>query len=315
MLTKLAADFEWAALHAAQPGMETSWAWLTAAIYEAVEAGSAFVAPRRLREIMSRWEREGLPGQERRERTTATEQPLVRLGNGLDIALPHGFGSRRTWEFTIGLLSTAIDRDRLAEFFDGTSISGYHDGEVTLHVPDQMRAERIMGEYRDLVARKLGEAMRRPVRLAVIGPDVEEPTPDEAPIQEATATEQNVSEDEVTIPSFLVPECGLPSGQVWAAVLDEIAHAGTVSRANLDTWLRQTTLIGRGSDGALIIGVPHALAQQRITTRLLSPLQSAVRSIIGTVPGIEVVVARDWLRDNRSFAPREDKGNEAVAGD
>jgi len=44
-------------------------------------------------------------------------------------------------------------------------------------------------------------------------------------------------------------------------------------------------------------------------------LQAAVRSVVGTVPGIEIVVARDWLRDNRSFAPSEDEGNEAVAGD
>jgi hypothetical protein len=321
MLTKLAADFEWAALHASHPGMETSWAWLTAAIYEAVEAGSAYVAPRRLREIMSRWEREGLRSRERRDPLRQSErseeslrsQPLVRLGNSPDIALPHGFGSRRTWEFTIGLLSTTIERDRLAEFFDGTAISGYHDGEVTLTVPDATQAERIMGEYRELVARKLGEAMRRPIRLAMIAPNVDEASNDEPTEREATvATERNVSEDEVTIPSFLVPECGLPSGQVWAAVLDEIAHGGTVSRANLDTWLRQTALIGRAENGALIIGVPHALAQQRITTRLLSPLQAAVRSVVGTVPGIEVVVARDWLRAKHLPVSPRIEGDEAV---
>jgi hypothetical protein len=116
------------------------------------------------------------------------------------------------------------------------------------------------------------------------------------------------------VPSFLVLDCGLPSGQVWAAVLDEIAHAGAVSRANLDTWLRQTALIGRGDNGSLIIGVPHALAQQRITTRLLSPLQAAVRAVVGTVPGIEIVVARDWLREGRPVVPPESDRDEAVAG-
>ncbi|MEJ7763334.1 MAG: hypothetical protein WKF80_11130, partial [Thermomicrobiales bacterium] len=39
----------------------TGWEWVRAAIYEAVEAGSAFVAPRRLREILTRWERDGYP--------------------------------------------------------------------------------------------------------------------------------------------------------------------------------------------------------------------------------------------------------------
>jgi hypothetical protein len=39
----------------------SGWGWLEAAVWEAVEAGSAFVAPRRLREILGRWEREGFP--------------------------------------------------------------------------------------------------------------------------------------------------------------------------------------------------------------------------------------------------------------
>ncbi|MBA2278164.1 MAG: hypothetical protein H0W06_10415 [Chloroflexia bacterium] len=39
----------------------TGWGWLAAAIDDAVAAGSTFVAPRRLREILIRWEREGAP--------------------------------------------------------------------------------------------------------------------------------------------------------------------------------------------------------------------------------------------------------------
>jgi hypothetical protein len=39
----------------------SGWGWLEAAVWEAVEAGSAFVAPRRVREIMLRWERDGFP--------------------------------------------------------------------------------------------------------------------------------------------------------------------------------------------------------------------------------------------------------------
>ena len=46
------------------------WGWLEAAVWEAVEAGSAFVAPRRVREILLRWEREGFP--QPRDPRTAT---------------------------------------------------------------------------------------------------------------------------------------------------------------------------------------------------------------------------------------------------
>jgi hypothetical protein len=40
-----------------------SWAIVTAAIYEAVDSGSAFVAPKRVREIVRRWQRDGLPAE------------------------------------------------------------------------------------------------------------------------------------------------------------------------------------------------------------------------------------------------------------
>jgi hypothetical protein len=50
------------AMHEARPDVPGSgWGWLEAAVWEAVTAGSAFVAPRRLREILIRWEREGFP--------------------------------------------------------------------------------------------------------------------------------------------------------------------------------------------------------------------------------------------------------------
>lgn len=39
----------------------SGWGWLEAAVWEAVEAGSAYLAPRRVREIVLRWEREGFP--------------------------------------------------------------------------------------------------------------------------------------------------------------------------------------------------------------------------------------------------------------
>ncbi len=39
----------------------SGWGWIEAAVWEAVEAGSAYVAPRRVREIALRWEREGYP--------------------------------------------------------------------------------------------------------------------------------------------------------------------------------------------------------------------------------------------------------------
>jgi hypothetical protein len=326
LLRGLAERFDPAACDQARPDLPTGWSWLAAAVYEAVEAGSSFVAPRRLREILGRWEREGAPceggqggrgtdGQaERRangrgypqssvlspQSSSPSASPSAPLPPSVpDIPLPHGFGSRRTWDFTVSLLAGVIDRERLAELIAGTAIVGYRDGEVTLAVPDAARAERIGGEYRDLIVRKLSEAMRRPVQLAVLTIDGQTDRRTDGQNDSVLAfssSPDDREDEEPAIPVFPVVECGLPSGQVWAAVLEEVAANGAVGRANFDAWLRTTALIGRGDDGSLVVGVPHALAQRRITARFLAPLRSAAAAIIGADLPIDVVVARDWLR-------------------
>lgn len=312
LLAALAERFDPAAREQARPGPATGWAWVAAAIYDAVAAGSTYVAPRRLREILTRWEREGLPGEEaaRRQggeapRATQFSTPAptrIPLGDAPDFSLPHGFGSRRTWEFTVSLLAGAVDRGRLPELVAGTAIVGYRDGEVTIAAPRVGQAERLAGEYRELVARKLSEAMRRPVRLAVLTAVPDElghpvaSLPPALPAPLPPAPVAGGRDEEPAPPSFIVAECGLPNGQLWAAVLEELRTSGDVGRANYDTWLRGTALIGRGDGGSLVVGVPHALAQRRVASRFAPQLRAAVATIVGVPLPIEVVVARDWRR-------------------
>jgi len=59
LLRQLAAGCEAAATESGMSG----WEWLALAVDDAVAAGSSFVAPRRLREIVGRWERDGLPAE------------------------------------------------------------------------------------------------------------------------------------------------------------------------------------------------------------------------------------------------------------
>jgi hypothetical protein len=302
---------------ASVPELGTGWAWVGAAIYEAVDAGSAYVAPRRLREILARWERDGLPGHERDAPVARREsgpQPASAnagdyvLGEGPDLELPHGFGSRRTWAFAVSLLGQAIEPAMLAELVGGTAIAGYANGEVVISAPTSAQADRLLTEYGDLVGRKLGEAMRRPVRIAVTAPPDQPAARDrERPAERVTAKTPKrrapvAPDDELPDPVFMVAECGLPSGQVWAAVLDEVAAAGTIPPAEAELWLRATRLLGRGEDGRLIVGAMHTLAQRRIATRFATPLGSAVAAVLGRSVLIDVVVARDWLLAHRDEA-------------
>jgi hypothetical protein len=287
-----------------QGGAQTSgWSWVTAATYEAVEAGSSFVAPRRLREIISRWARDGAPGSlqssvDREPTVIQSEQGAeVVLGEAPDFDLPHGHGSARTWAFTVSRLGSSIVNEVLRELVGGTAITGYREGEVTIAVANHRQAEQMSGGYRTMIERALGEAMRRPIRLAIIEPDSAETVDDEQPdmpeIEEIPAR----SEPEEQA-SFLIPECGMTSDQVWTAMLAELSTNGEIPPANVSAWLRPARLIGRSADGSLILGAPHTLAQRRIETRFHQPVEDAAARVIGMPVRVEAVVASTWLAAN-----------------
>jgi hypothetical protein len=195
LLRDLAERFTPVAESAAAAGADvpgSGWGWLEAAVWEAVEAGSAFVAPRRLREILQRWERDGFPG---------TNAGMMTQQGPTEPVAP------ASWEST------------------------------------QVRAAE-------------------PVLAA-------EPV------------------------NFPIAEVGLSSRQVWAAVLDDVAQRGSVSRADLETWLRPASLIGREGE-TLLVGAPNAVARDRITTRLLPALREAVTATLGVNVEIAVVSGNDW---------------------
>jgi hypothetical protein len=187
LLRDLAARFELVAATAYQERGDvpvSGWGWLEAAVWDAVEAGSAFVAPRRVREILLRWEREGFP------------QP-----------------------------------------------------------------------------RDPGPPRAKPPRGGSIRPAAR----DSAILPRALA------------PLFTIEEVGLSNRQVWAATLGELVRRGDVSRAELETWLRPATLIGRNGE-TLLLGAPNAVARDRIATRLLPALRQAIAATIGVAVEVEVVV-------------------------
>lgn len=199
LLRDLAARFEPVAeaAHHERPDVpDSGWGWLEAAIWEAVEAGSAFVAPRRLREILLRWEREGFPV------APAPTPP-------------------------------------------STDPQGPPRGE-------RPRSSRMESD-------ETGDA---PLPLPVL---------------------------------FAVEEVGLSNRQVWAATLTEMARLGTVSQAELETWLRPAGLIGR-QDDTFFIGAPNSVARDRIAGRLLPALREALTAMVGVTVAVEVVVDGEDVR-------------------
>lgn len=282
LLQDLAERFEPAARASGAPGMNSGWKWVDAAILDAVDAGSTYVAPRRVREILIRWEREGAPGAELTGNNQG-RQP-IELGPSRNLMLPHGHDSGATWAYVATLLSLVIETNRLADLLSGTAIAGYDQGEVLLDVPDASQARRLDGEFRALIVRKLGEAMRMPVGLKIV---LAEPKPRQ---EKPARSKQPRSMPE----PFTVPEFGLTSVQLWAAVLEELERTGSIERMEIDRWLRPASLIERTGDGAFILGVPNALASKRIAGRYGAPIAQAMSALLGGDCAISVVVTSEW---------------------
>ncbi len=291
LLAELETEFDAAARRAGATAAD----WLVAAIREAVNSGSRFVAPKRIREILARWAAE--PGDRLRSSGAPAPDPIASLDLSPDIPLPHGFGSRRTWEFTLRLLSQALDPAELERLFAGSAISGYQSGTVTVAVSSQQIAARLMTQYVDLVTRKLGDAMRRPVRVRFIAPDAgaEEAEPLKVPPRAGPNRSPEVEPERngpAPPPRFTLAG-GLTNLQVWAAVQDELFRR--LTPANYETWVRPSVLLAQDGDGSLVIGASNALAGRRLA-RFLPEIELALRGILEQPVRARIVVSSEWQR-------------------
>ncbi|MCO5223096.1 MAG: hypothetical protein M9947_16205 [Thermomicrobiales bacterium] len=78
ILKELAERFDLPARESGRPELGSGWAWVSSAIYEAVDSGSSYVATKRIREILLRWERDGLPSDEGQAPEPATRKKSPR---------------------------------------------------------------------------------------------------------------------------------------------------------------------------------------------------------------------------------------------
>jgi len=296
----------------------SGWALVGSAIDEAVASGSAFVAPKRIREILARWERDGVPADYASEApadarpSTSGVTPVTRGGAASHrsvrtVALPNGRDAADVWEATCQLLGGELSAADLAALRDGAAVVGYDAGEVMIEATTDATAE-VIATREQLVQRKLGVVLRRPVRIRVVagapgGPD--DPDPDPAPEPRSRERQPRSGKTPARIappaapravPVFMVPECGMTSEQIWSAVLDDLRGEGAIPRGEVDTWLRDSALIGRGEGAMLIVGVPHALAERR-ALRFLPAIEQAAAHIVGFDCAIEIVRTQTWLAD------------------
>jgi hypothetical protein len=296
LLAELEATYDGCAQRTGQTGSE----WVVAAIREAVGSGSRFVAPKRVKEILNRWSNQAdsvRPG------ATAPDEGVADVPsmNAAGFRLPDGRSARAVWERTLKLLAGVLEPAEMERLFDRSAIVAYQAGTLTVETTSDEAAERLGGEYYELVSRKLAEAMRRSVRIEFIAGRAGE-TPDVPEDQPATGTSGGklISFAEASrpapVPSFVV-RGGLTNHQIWSSVLETLSMRLTA--ATLETWVRPASIIGM-EDDTLILGTPNAFAQRRLSTRLQSEIVSALGELLDGPVEVRVVVAQEWLRQSRA---------------
>jgi len=189
-------------------------------------------------------------------------------------------------------MSSAIDAGKLTGLVGGSEIAGYRDGEVTIRAPDAQQANQLAGEYRALVTRKLGEAMRRPMRLSIVTGGQDRQSSSHA----TTTRPAGEWSDRMPVVPFIVAENGLSSTQLWQAALEDLDRAVHVGRSNIEAWQRPAAIIGRGETGSIVIEAPNALVARRVPSRYARFAAAALRWLLGADCTIEIVVSQEWLR-------------------
>lgn len=318
------------------PSHQDPWKLIAAAIEDAVGAGSAFVAPKRIREILIRWSRDGVPT-EYAENVSLHEvgSILSQVNTGAatsadgvshrafpvdvlaTIVMPNGKTGAEIWAAVEHAMSANLGVPAARAIFAGSAIVGYDAGTVSIAVMDAQQGATFAETHLDLVSRKLGSALRRPVRLSVIvnshDPDNDNEGDRSRSADEMKTQRQKGSRDRQPVaamtlgamPLFTIERCGMTNRQVWALVLNDLREDGAIARADVDAWLRDAVVLAaddRGDRVSVRLGVPHVLAKRRIEGRLQAPVRQGIARMLGSDGDLELEISliREWLQEQQA---------------
>jgi hypothetical protein len=245
--------------------------WVCAAIREAVESGSSYVAPRRIARICERWSVEGGPGFSAEAASGARARRPPRVGWET-----HQNGS--------GLPPSQDDPEA--------------EDEVAELLPERPVA-------RGLVPRR-DSWERTSLRAAGYRPD-REPIPPEDGDRRSVAFSQSWAGETLALRDRSVagdsdggehvrsevdfPELGLSGRALWQAISDEARRR--VTAPGDVALLTGSRLLGR-DENTLIIGVPGRSAAERAELRLGQPLGEVIRGVLGRSFTLHFVSQGEW---------------------
>jgi hypothetical protein len=262
---------------------ETGADWVAAAVREAVSSGSAFVAPKRISEIVKRWSSSGARPQFNPPPSQAVEdgdgerpdlQPPVRL--------PRGRSAKRVWDEVLADMSRVLDDETHVRLFSGSRICGYRDGAIDIEVAPEA-VSKLSAEYCPLLQRHLerhiGGAVAVNVRPASARDESQVPVSVANPVDPIVISQSDAEQGK----------------QLWRAVLNEI-------RPSMDSddlaRLRGALPLGQDLDGHIVIGAPTSLAARLIEGRCRRVIETALLAVLGEPVTVRVAANDSWIVDN-----------------
>jgi len=284
LLAELERDADPAARAAGATGAE----WVVAAMREAVSSGSAFVAPKRIREIIARWSANprNAPSSAPSVATDDNDSPLSD-DSATDVRLPGGASGTAIWNATLDDLARTLDRSAFDRLLAGSRITRYWRGTVEITVASHAAADKLSNEYRGLVERQINSRLRRPaaIRFVVSETSDERPDSDTAPPSDPAVAEDSSS-------PLLIDESQVEIGrQVWLSLQADLARV--VSPADLDR-LAGVVVLGQDPTGHILLGTPSPMARRLIDRRYRSDIERSLAALFGQPLPIRTLDSADW---------------------
>lgn len=282
LLGELARDADPPARAAGSAGSD----WVVAALREAVASGSAFVAPKRIREIIQRWAVDG-DGPRGAGDPVATT-PAIAAGmtpteveaptTSDDVRLPGGARGLRIWAAVLDDLSGVLATDAFDLLLGGSAIRRYWRGMVEVEVASQLAAEKLSTEYRALVERQLNSRLSKPVAISF---HVAEPDPLAAtPLEPAAQAALVVSRADVDL-----------GRQVWHAVLADLSGALATGDAER---MAGVVPLGQDSTGLMLLASPSPIARRLLDERYRADVERSLSTLLGHDVRIRCIGRDEW---------------------
>jgi len=290
LLAELERDADPAARAAGSVGAD----WVVAAMREAVASGSAFVAPKRIREIIARWStapRHAPPTPPLIQPACDNPSPVpTATAEVTDVRLPGGASGSAIWTAVLDDLARTLDREAFDRLLAGSRITRYWRGSVEICVGSSAAADKLSNEYRGLVERHLNSRLQRPIAVRFAAdpaePAASDPTPEPtAPPVSDTPQPLVIAESDVEI-----------GRQVWQSLLVDLARS--VPAADLDR-LAGVVVLGQDASGAILLGTPSPLACRLLAGHYRAEVESSLAALLGQPAPVRVLDAAGW-----SITPR-----------